>query len=1385
MMKKSGLLSAAALALMCSMAFAFTACRSDDPEQQNTAPVITAEADKTEITAGDELTLTWSATENAQVDVAYTLDGEAADDLTFTSGTPFTIDVAGDYVFTFTAEGAEDVTVTVTVNEAEIVPEHTHTFGAWQVTKVPTMSEAGSAERTCTADNCDDPATATETLTLPALNTEGTYTTQVKTAPTCEAEGATTYTYKKDDVEISFDVTVSALGHKYTAVTVAYDAAKMSGAWTAEVACDNGCDQKLTLNMEAFDASDWTLDTESGYVAPTHTADGSGNYYKTVNEDGYAVKVTVTGVTIPTNAKHTYAATYSADEYKTGEAQIGCTFDGCKKTVTVTLPVLPEKQESEGIWIWKEVTAPNNGENGNGTFTCTLKSGEESVAITVTDVVIKAPAIEVKTDKTEITEGGQVTLTWSASESAQVSVAVTKDGKAVELNVTSGTAVTIAEAGSYVFTFTAEGAKAVTVTVKVNEKVPVKYEVTYAVGDHATDGTQAPAAQTVEEGTKIDLPAALTPAEGYEFAGWSDGTKTYEAGADYTVTAAATLTAQWKFVGFTKEGDVFDIFGQAPVHPYTLEDGESLVFTADVSGMAAWEEGMFVRVDDGATDERESICFRPSNSWWDLKTNHTTALTIRSDLAALPVDLDAFNALKQDTRIVVTRSANDLSIAFDFGIIVVGYTIEGLAQPETTIYFFSFDDANVGGAVTVTEAKVVWSEAVEKPTPDPAIIATASTQEITAGKQVTLTWQSTHGATVTVTVAKNGEASTLAPVSGTPLTIDEAGTYVFTFTAESAEAVTITVTVKEPHVHSYGAWQVTKVPTMSEAGSAERTCTADNCDDPATATETLTLPALNTEGTYTTQVKTAPTCEAEGATTYTYKKDDVEISFDVTVSALGHKYTAVTVAYDAAKMSGAWTAEVACDNGCDQKLTLNMEAFDASDWTLDTESGYVAPTHTADGSGNYYKTVNEDGYAVKVTVTGVTIPTNAKHTYAATYSADEYKAGEVQIGCTYEGCDASVTVTLPALPEAQEDNVWTWRDVVAPKDGTDGSATLTCTLKSGEESVAITVTNFVIKAPVITASALAENIAPGDEVTLTWSATEGAAVSVSVTKDDEPVTPEVTSGTPFAIEEEGVYVFTFTAEGAKVVTVTVTVAKPNLVMDKAGWTTFKPDTWSFGTNGATNNNMDFLGNFLVRPYEGTDGDYSLTTTFKGSVLSGANEIDIGIVPWFRDAQNYVVIYLKWNAGNMGLINLQVLYFENGVQYGKEGVAGWNDRWLDNDYRDTLYTLNPDDEITVKVDKVYNAATQLDDYTITISGTNKSGEFVSETFTESYSISVKMAGESDGIGLYSMNDTVTFSSLTVDVIETEDTEIVPEQPDAVLPDEDEDEEVPAIEEAPVQ
>ena len=562
-------------------------------------------------------------------------------------------------------------------------------------------------------------------------------------------------------------------------------------------------------------------------------------------------------------------------------------------------------------------------------------------------------------------------------------------------------------------------------------------------------------------------------------------------------------------------------------------------------------------------------------------------------------------------------------------------------------------------------------------------------------------------------------------------------------------------------------------PTQTEEGSATRTCTAEDCDLSAGATETVTLPAFGTESAYTSVEKTPATCEGAGTTTYTYA-DDTSISFDVTVPALGHRFSAVSVAYDKETMSGAWTAEVVCERDEEHKLTLNMAAFDAAAWTLDTENGYTAPSHTADGSGSYYKVVEQDGYSVTVTVTGVTIPTNAEHTYAATYTADAYQAGETQIGCTYGGCEKTITVTLPALPAAgTEENGWTWTLVTAPANGADGSGTFSCTVTAGDDTASVTVTGVVVKAPVITATASADEIAPGKEVTLTWSATEGAEVAVSYTKDGDAADAlQPVSGEAFVISEEGVYVFTFTADGAKPVTVTVTVVKPNLVMDESGWNVFKPDTWTFAANGATNQNTVFLANFLVRSDENASGDYRLTATFKGAATAVTGEINMGIVPWFQDAQNYVVIYLKWNPNNTGLINLQILHFINGVQYGKEGVQGWNDRWLDFDYATTLYTLNPDDEITVQVDKVYNAETKLDDYTVTISAVNKQGASVSESFTESYSVSV---GKNGNIGIYSMNDTVTFSRLTVESLN--ETAQTPVEDEPALPPEEEEETIP--------
>ena len=89
------------------------------------------------------------------------------------------------------------------------------------------------------------------------------------------------------------------------------------------------------------------------------------------------------------------------------------------------------------------------------------------------------------------------------------------------------------------------------VTLTATWGAPVEtYAVTYAGGscnDVPYAGTsKIPPETNKEEGEKFTLAAALVW-EGYVFKKWSDGTKLYDAGAQYTMPAAAvTLTATWE-----------------------------------------------------------------------------------------------------------------------------------------------------------------------------------------------------------------------------------------------------------------------------------------------------------------------------------------------------------------------------------------------------------------------------------------------------------------------------------------------------------------------------------------------------------------------------------------------------------------------------------------------------------------------------------------------------------------------------------------------------------------------------------------------------------------------------------------------------------------------
>ena len=72
---------------------------------------------------------------------------------------------------------------------------------------------------------------------------------------------------------------------------------------------------------------------------------------------------------------------------------------------------------------------------------------------------------------------------------------------------------------------------------------------TYTVTYNGNGGTVSPDKVVVAEGKAITLLPVTR--KGYTFKGWSDGSKTYQAGAEYTVNGNVTLTAQWEAIKYT------------------------------------------------------------------------------------------------------------------------------------------------------------------------------------------------------------------------------------------------------------------------------------------------------------------------------------------------------------------------------------------------------------------------------------------------------------------------------------------------------------------------------------------------------------------------------------------------------------------------------------------------------------------------------------------------------------------------------------------------------------------------------------------------------------------------------------------------------------------
>ena len=202
----------------------------------------------------------------------------------------------------------------------------------------------------------------------------------------------------------------------------------------------------------------------------------------------------------------------------------------------------------------------------------------------------------------------------------------------------------------------------------------------------------------------------------------------------------------------------------------------------------------------------------------------------------------------------------------------------------------------------------------------------------------------------------------------------------------------------------------------------------------------------------------------------------------------------------------------------------------------------------------------------------------------------------------------------------------------------------------------------------------------------------------------------------------------------------------NFAATQEGWDAL-PAGWAFGEDVMTSTANVFLGGGALRDYYAdTPSDYTVSATLHETASGNANEIGLGIIPWAKDASNYIVVGVKWNMGSDTPFSVLTQRYINGTMYGAEGSASgaWNEYQL---AATGLANLDRHEPITVTVEKKYNSATNMDAYTTTVSGTLTDGTPAELTLaTDEFSMSVGFGGK---IGLYSFNATTEVTNFTAE------------------------------------
>lgn len=262
--------------------------------------------------------------------------------------------------------------------------------------------------------------------------------------------------------------------------------------------------------------------------------------------------------------------------------------------------------------------------------------------------------------------------------------------------------------------------------------------------------------------------------------------------------------------------------------------------------------------------------------------------------------------------------------------------------------------------------------------------STSSSSEIVTSSQVTTSEVSTSEASSTTS-----ETPTTSEVSSS---VEES-----TASSEVTSNSSSETSSSEEHVHAYGNWEIVKKPTLTETGTAKRTC---ECND----VDVTGIPALSDTTVWSIKSTTPADHFKDGVTIYE------SVYGEVTVTSLKgeHDFGAWNIVTKPTLTTGGKAERVCSSDGFKEEVDLPVLS-DTTVWSVKSEE---PATHFADGTKVYTSKYGE------VTV----VLPKVSHTYGSwtiTIEPTETVGGKAKHVCSSD--DFEETIDIPALSDA---SVW-------------------------------------------------------------------------------------------------------------------------------------------------------------------------------------------------------------------------------------------------------------------------------------------------------------------------------------------------------------------------